>query len=106
MSSHKSCPCFFIIADGSPRLNQALRRIYSFQDRYIILHSVREGCSKAQEPQEHIEMVDDWFQDQMEQALDDIQRVEENDGAILVIVDRKFAKGMDIRRYVLMTSLP
>ena len=53
-----------------------------------------------------MEIVDDWFQDQVEQALSDIERVEDNDGAILVSVAKKFAKAMDIHRYGLPASQP
>ena len=51
-------------------------------------------------------IVDDWFQDEVEQALSDIERVEDNDGAVLVRVAKKFAKAIDIHRYSLTPSLP
>lgn len=83
-----------------------MTKIDSFQDRYIILQSIRDGCETQKESQESMEIVDDWFRDQVEQALSDIERVEDNDGAVLVSVAKKFAKAMDIHRYGLPSSQP
>ena len=45
-----------------------------------------------------MKVINDWYQDQIEQALKDIKRVEENDGAVLVMVTKKFAKTMGLHR--------
>lgn len=87
-----------------PRLNQALTKIDSFQDRFIILQCVREGFQAQTESQEHMQMISDWVRDQIEQALSDVQRVEENDGAILVLVVKEFATALNIHRYGLTAA--
>ena len=51
-------------------------------------------------------MIGDWVRDQIEQALSDIQQVEENDGAILVLVVKDFATALNIQRYWLTQTLP
>lgn len=53
-----------------------------------------------------MEIIDNWFQDQLQQAMSDIERVEENDGAVLVIVAKRFANTTSIHRYSLTPSLP
>ena len=65
----------------------------------MILLSVREGCEAQKEPQQSMSVIDDWFREQIEQAFGDIHLVQENDGAILVLVARKFAQTIDIHRY-------
>lgn len=79
--------------------------IDSFQDRYIILHSIRDGCQNRNQLEESMEIIDKWFQDQVQQAMSDIERVEENDGAVLVIVAKRFANTISIHRYSLTPSL-
>ena len=64
----------------------------------MILHSVREGCKAQKESQQSMKFIDDWVRDQIEQAFNDIHRVEENDGAMLVLVAKKF-KAINTDRY-------
>lgn len=45
--------------------------------------------------------VHDWIRDQIEKALDEIEQVEENDGRILVLIAKKYAKEITMNRYVL-----
>ena len=42
--------------------------------------------------------VENWTIDQIAQALKEVERVEKNDGAILVIIARKFAKAVTMSR--------
>lgn len=93
-------------ADCIFRLNQTLQNIDSLQDRYIVLHSIRVGCEKQNLPQQSKEIVYYWIQDRIEQALNEIGRVEENDGAILVLIAKKFAKATIVNRYALTPNLP
>ena len=65
----------------------------------MILRSVRDGCEAQKELQQSMDVIDDWFRDQVEQALSEIDLVHENDGAMLVLVAKKFAKSIDIDRY-------
>ncbi|CAD6571107.1 MAG: hypothetical protein ASARMPRED_004203 [Alectoria sarmentosa] len=81
-------------------LDQALLNIDSLQDRYIVLHSIRVGCEKQNLPQESKEIVYDWIQDRIEQALNEIGRVEENDGAILVLIAKNFARATVVNRII------
>lgn len=43
-------------------------------------------------------MIYDWIQDRIEQALNELEVVEENDGAILVLIAKKFAKAIPMSR--------
>ena len=84
-----------------PRLNQAISKINSLQNRFIVLRDIRAGCEKQDQPQERMKAVHDWIRDQIEQALDEIEQVEENDGRILVLIAIKYAKEITMNRYVL-----
>ena len=64
------------------------------------------GCEKQNLPQESKEIVYDWIQDRIEQALNEIGRVEENDGAILVLIAKNFARATVVNRYALTPNLP
>lgn len=50
--------------------------------------------------------VHDWIRDKIEQALDEIEQVEENDGRILVVIANKYAKEITMHRYGLTLKLP
>ena len=65
----------------------------------MILSSFRDGCEAQKEPQQRMNVIDDWFRDQVEQAFSEIDLVQGNDGAMLVLVAKKFAKIIDIDRY-------
>lgn len=81
------------------RLNQALKKINSFQDRYIVLFDIRLGCEAQNPSQESMQDVHNWIQEQVEQALNEIDRVDENDGAVLVLVARRYGQGITMNRY-------
>lgn len=100
-----STPSSFRKLTGHPtywtsRLNLALYRIESFHGRYMILFSIREGCGSQSEQQENFFAVENWFQYQIEQALKDTERVEENDAATLVTIVKKFPKDIGIDKYI------
>ena len=73
-------------------------KIDSFQDRYIILWSIRTGCGTQKKQQECITDVDKWIEDQLRKALNEIVRVEENDGALLVLVAKTFPHATSMNR--------
>lgn len=81
-------------------LNQAILKMNSFQDRYVVLQSIRVGCETQNAPPETPKIIHNWIQDHIEQAMNEIDRVEENDGAILVLVAKKFAKAITMNRIV------
>lgn len=81
-------------------LNRALSDINSLQDRYIILFDIRVGCETRNQPQESMETVHNWIQERFEQALNEIGRVEEHDGTILVIVAKNYAQAIAMNRII------
>ena len=88
------------------RINQALQKIHSFQDRYVVLFALREGCESQNPSQKRMDEVYSWIQDQVKRALNEIDRVEDNDGAILALVARKYAKAITMNRYGLTPNMP
>lgn len=70
----------------------------SFQDRYVVLQSIRVGCETQNAPPESMKPVQNWMEDHIDQALNEIDQVEENDGAILVLAAKKFAKAVTLNR--------
>lgn len=64
----------------------------------MILFSIREACEARNEPQESMDYVRGWVENQIRQALDEIERVEENDGAVLILVAKEYLNDITTRR--------
>ena len=56
------------------------------------------GCETQIESQEYMQDVEKWIDQQVEQALNDIEQVERNDGAMLVRVAKNFEHAINMYR--------
>lgn len=56
------------------------------------------GFESQNQPPEIVKDIDKWIPDQIEQALNEVERVEKNDGAVLVVVAKKFANMITVNR--------
>ena len=63
----------------------------------MILKSINVGSGAQDETQDSMTKIQKWIQDQFKQALKEIQLVEDNDGAIAVLVAREFAPGITLK---------
>ncbi len=88
------------------RINQALQKIHSLQDRYIVLLDIRKGYASQNPAQKRMDEIHSWIREQLKRALNEIYRVEENDGAVLAIVAMGYAKGITMNRYGLAPNMP
>ena len=88
------------------RINQALLKIHSFQDRYIVLLDIRTGIESRDLSQKKKDEVNRWIQGHLKRALDEIYQVAENDGAVLVLVARRYGKTVTMNRYGLAPNMP
>ena len=82
------------------RLDRALVQIDSFQDRYIVLDSIRSGFESKEEPQKDSYILEVWVNNKLEEALSEIDRVEENDASLLIKVGKNYGKDFMISKYV------
>ena len=63
----------------------------------MILRSINVGSGAQDETQDSMTEIRKWIQDQFKRALKDIQVVEDNDGAIAVLVAKNFAPEITLK---------
>ena len=63
----------------------------------MILRSINAGSGAQDETPESMIMIRKWIQNQFKRALKEIQAVEDNDGAIAILVARNFAPEITLK---------
>ena len=63
----------------------------------MILRSINVGSGAQNETEDSMTKIRKWIQDQFKRALKEIQQVEDNDGAIAVLVARNFAPEITLK---------
>ena len=63
----------------------------------MILRSINVGSAAQDETQDSMTNIRIWIQDQFKQALKEIQLVEDNDGAIAILVAKNFAPEITLK---------